>query len=100
MTRGRLKSCATAFIGLVLACAVATAVLSQPPADAANPAFVQARSKQVTTGTVNSLPFSNANTAGNLIVVYVVWDNASPVTLTDSRGNAYASVAADAHDQR
>jgi glucose/arabinose dehydrogenase/chitodextrinase len=63
-------------------------------AEAANPAFVQARSKQITTGTVNSLAFTSANTAGNLIVVYVVWDNSSSVTLRDSRGNTYASVAA------
>jgi glucose/arabinose dehydrogenase/PKD repeat protein/chitodextrinase len=41
---------------------------------------------------VNSLAFTNANAAGNLIIVYVVWDNSSPVTLRDSRGNTYASV--------
>ena len=42
---------------------------------------------------MNSLAFTNANAAGNLIVVYVVWDNSGPVTLRDSRGNTYASVA-------
>jgi hypothetical protein len=42
---------------------------------------------------VNSLAFTNANAAGNLIIVYVVWDNSSPVTLRDSRGNTYDSVA-------
>jgi glucose/arabinose dehydrogenase/chitodextrinase len=93
MTRGPWKSCATAFIGLVLLCGIVTALLSQPVADAANPAFVQARSKQITTGTANSLAFTNANAAGNLIVAYVVWDSSSPVTLRDSRGNTYAGVA-------
>ena len=29
--------------------------------------------------------------AGNLIVVYVVWSNASAVTVTDTKGNGYAS---------
>ena len=93
MTRGHLKSCAAAFIVLVVLCGIATVLRSQPVADAANPAFVQARAKQVTTGTANSLAFTNANTAGNLIVAYVVWDNSSAVTLSDSRGNTYASVA-------
>lgn len=93
MGRRSRTSCVAAFLGLVLLCGIVTALLSQSSADAANPAFVQARSKQVTTGTVNSLAFTNANTAGDLIVVYVVWDNASPVTVSDSRGNTYASVA-------
>src|SRR3954469_7851749 len=92
MTRGRWRSCAIACIGLVFLCGIVTTLLSQPVADAANPAFVQARSKQITTGTANSLAFTNANTAGNLVVVYVVWDNSSPVTLRDSRGNTYVSV--------
>jgi hypothetical protein len=73
--------------------AVVTALGSRPVAGAANPAFVQGRSKQVTNGTGNSLAFSNTNAAGNLIVAYVVWDNSSPVTLRDSRGNTYAGVA-------
>ena len=92
MTRGPSRSCAIACTGLVFLCGI-MALLSQPVADAANPAFVQARSKQITTGTVNSLAFTNANAAGNLIVVYVVWDNSNPVTLRDTRGNTYASVA-------
>ena len=44
-------------------------------------------------GTVNSLAFSSNNTAGNLIVVYAVWGNTQPVTLTDTAGNSYASAA-------
>lgn len=93
MTRGASKFCAAAFVGLILLSGIVTAVLSQPVAEAANPAFVQARAKQITSGTVNSLAFANANTVGNLILVYVVWDNSGPVTLRDSRGNGYASVA-------
>jgi hypothetical protein len=30
--------------------------------------------------------FRRPNTAGNLIVAYVVWDNAASVSVTDSRG--------------
>ena len=62
-------------------------------ADAASPAFVQARAKEVTSGTTNSLAFSSANGAGNLIVVYVVWSNTGSVSLADTRGNAYVAAA-------
>jgi glucose/arabinose dehydrogenase/chitodextrinase len=91
MTRGARKFCVSALLGLVLLGGILAALLSQPTAEAANPAFVQARAKQITTGTVNSLAFTNANAAGNLIVAYVVWNNSSPVTLSDSRGNAYTA---------
>jgi glucose/arabinose dehydrogenase len=60
----------------------------------ATPQFVQARAKEVTSGTANSLAFSSANTAGNLIVAYVIWGNSNSVSLSDSRGNAYASAIA------
>ena len=81
-----------AFVGVIVGSALLLELLSLPWAGAATQAFVQARSKQITTGTVNSLAFTSANTAGNLIVVYVVWDNSGPVTLRDSRGNPYTSV--------
>ena len=58
MTRGPWRSCAIAFVGLVFLSGIFTALLSQPLAQAANPVFVQARSKQITTGTVNSLAFT------------------------------------------
>lgn len=48
----------------------------------------------VTSGTTASLAFSNANAAGNLIVVYVVWDNAGTVKVTDTKGNAYQAATA------
>ena len=56
----------------------------------ATPTFKQVRAKRVTNGAVNSLAFSSANTAGNLIVVYVSWSNTGSVALSDSRGNTYS----------
>src|SRR5262245_65780996 len=53
--------------------------------------YVQKRFTQVTAGTTVSLTFGKANTAGNMIVAYVVWDNAGAVAVTDSRGNPYAA---------
>ena len=35
-----------------------------------------------------------ANTAGNLIVVYVVWDNSGTVTVSDTRGDTYTAATA------
>jgi glucose/arabinose dehydrogenase/PKD repeat protein len=63
-------------------------------ATAATPTFVQVRAKEVRSGTTNSLAFNNANTAGNLIVVYAIWSNTGSATVSDSRGNAYANAAA------
>ena len=64
------------------------------PVAAAPPAFVQARALEINGGTVNSTSFTNANTAGNLIVVYVVWSNAGTVSVSDTRGNTYAPAQA------
>jgi hypothetical protein len=61
---------------------------------AATPTFVQARAKEVRSGTTSSLAFTSANTAGNLVVVYVLWSNAGSVSVSDSRGNGYASAVA------
>jgi hypothetical protein len=69
--------------------AVTVALLSAPAA--AKPAFVQKRSFSVTSGTSVSVRLRKANTAGNLIVAFVVWDNSGAVSLTDSAGNTYAS---------
>ena len=38
--------------------------------------------------------FTNANAAGNLVVAYVIWNNTGAVSLSDSRGNSYASAGA------
>jgi glucose/arabinose dehydrogenase/PKD repeat protein len=64
------------------------------PAAAATPVFQQANAREITSGTVNSVAFTNANTAGNLIVVYAVWGNTGSVTLSDTAGNTYVSVQA------
>ena len=45
----------------------------------------------MTSGTKASLAFSKANTAGNLIVAYVVWDNPGTATVSDTRGNTYTA---------
>ena len=52
---------------------------------------MQSRANEVRSGSTNSLAFGSANTAGNLIVVYVLWSNTGSVSLSDSRGNSYAS---------
>ncbi len=67
--------------------------LFAPPASAAaTPTFKQVRAKEITSGTLNSLAFNSANTAGNLIVVYLMWTNTNSVSVTDTRGNVYTSV--------
>ena len=80
-------------IALVLA-GITLGIGSPPPASAAPAAFVQGRNTQVTSGTKASLAFSKANTAGNLIVAYVVWDNPGAVTVSDTRGNSYTAATA------
>jgi glucose/arabinose dehydrogenase len=83
-----------ALVGLVVASTVTTQiVVDDPPASAATPAFVQVRANEVNSGTTNSLAFNSATTAGNLIVVHVLWSNTGTVALADSRGNAYATAA-------
>jgi len=81
---GLLVAVATVAVGLVALAG---------PAEAATPAHVQSRAKEVSSGTVNSLAFSNANTAGNLIVVYLIWNTGATVTLSDTKGNVYAAAA-------
>ena len=80
-------------IALILAAATLSIVLPSH-AYAASPAFVQGRATQVTSGTTASLAFSKANTAGNLIVVYVVWGNSGTVQVSDTRGDTYTAATA------
>jgi len=89
----RRNSRGIAILAALLLAAVLGGILALPWANADTATFVQDRSKRITSGTVNSLAFNNANTAHNLIVVYVVWDNPGTVALSDSRGNTYTSVA-------
>src|SRR4029077_5526644 len=63
-------------------------------ASAASAAFVQGRNALVTNGTKGRRAFSKANTAGNLIVAYVIWDNPGAVTVSDTRGNTYTAATA------
>jgi len=92
MTRRHAK---TKVLGLLVAVATVTLglVAQAGPAEAATPTHIQSRAKEVSSGTVNSLAFSNANTAGNLIVVYLIWNTGATVTLSDTKGNVYAAAA-------
>src|SRR6266498_3264537 len=58
---------------------------------AATTPFVQEKDKQITSGTSNAVTFASPTTAGNLIAVYVIWDSAGTVSISDSSGNTYAS---------
>jgi chitodextrinase len=58
------------------------------------PAFVQEKDKQINSGNNNSVAFSKPTTAGSLIVVYLIWDNAGSAAVSDSLGNRFASAAA------
>ena len=78
---------------LVLA-TLGSAVANPKPASAAGPSFVQTQAREIPSGKTDGVAFSSANTAGNLIVASVFWNNPGAVTLADSRGNAYTSVAA------
>jgi glucose/arabinose dehydrogenase/chitodextrinase len=77
-------------ISLIVFAGLVAAPTSAAPA---TPTFVQTAAREISSGTVSSVPFANSNTAGNLIVAYVVWNNSGAVTLTDIRGNAYTPVA-------
>ncbi|HSX42844.1 MAG TPA: Ig-like domain-containing protein [Candidatus Saccharimonadales bacterium] len=61
---------------------------------AVTPVFKQSKAVEVSKGTTGSVTFTSANTAGDLIVVQVLWSNTGAVTLTDSRGNAYVAATA------
>jgi len=82
-----------ATILLAVAAIAASLVSVAGPAEAATPAHVQSRAKEITTGTLNSLKFTNGNAAGNLIVIYVAWSNTSAATITDTKNNTYAAAA-------
>ena len=78
---------------LALVLATAATLLIAGGAHAATPGYVQGQGNEIKSGTVNSLAFQSANTAGNLIVAYVVWSTTSAVTVSDSKGSVYASAA-------
>ena len=80
-------------VGLVLVVISLAGVLALSGAQAATLSFVQGGAREINSGTTNSLAFNSANTAGNLIVAYVIWGNTGSVTLSDSRGNNYQAAA-------
>ncbi|HEX2381560.1 MAG TPA: LamG-like jellyroll fold domain-containing protein, partial [Acidimicrobiales bacterium] len=88
----RARSFAAALTLIALASTCVVTVLATP-AHAATPLFVQGRSQEVQTGTTNSLAFTQANTAGDLIVVSLLWDSVATVTVSDTRGNTYVAGA-------
>ncbi|MBI3475600.1 MAG: hypothetical protein HY010_07690 [Acidobacteria bacterium] len=68
---------------------VTTAPLAMTP-----PSIVQVNQNQIASGSSTSVTFNTPTVAGNTIVVYVIWNNAGNVTVTDSRGNTFVSVSA------
>ena len=76
----------TSVIWLVPLLATGTVALA-----ATTPSFIQERDRQVTSGTTNAVSLASPTTAGNLLAVYVIWDNRGSVSISDTRGNPYAS---------
>ncbi len=60
----------------------------------ATPAFVQEKDNQANSSTTSRVTFASSSTAGNLIVVYLIWDSTGSAAVSDSLGNVYASVTA------
>ncbi len=91
---GRRGWLARSVILVLLALVAGNAGLSTVHAAPATPTYVQGRANEAARATTtNAVAFSSANTAGNLLVVYAIWDNTSAATISDTRGNSYASVA-------
>jgi hypothetical protein len=62
-------------------------------ASAAVKSFVQKRRAEISSGSSVRASFGMGNRGGDLIVAYAVWDGGGGVSVSDSRGNAYASAA-------
>ncbi len=95
----RYRKTSTTIKAAVLAVVVVVSMVTvgaqaQAAAAAVTPSFKQGNAAEVNSGTANSVAFPGANAAGDLIVVYVVWGNGGAVTISDTRGNAYASTEA------
>ncbi len=79
-------------IGLaVAAVSLLMAGLLTQMASAATPGFKQSKAVEVNTGTTANVALTSAATAGDLIVVQVLWSNTGSVTITDSRGDSFAA---------
>jgi glucose/arabinose dehydrogenase/PKD repeat protein/fibronectin type 3 domain-containing protein len=70
------------------------AIFLAPGATAATPAVQQVEGGEISSGTTSNVTFPGANSAGGLIVVTVYWDNNDSVSISDTRGNAYAAATA------
>jgi hypothetical protein len=57
------------------------------------PAFVQEKDNQLYIGNKSSVTFSNPTAVGNLIVVYLIWDNKGSASVSDSLGNSYSNAS-------
>ena len=77
--------------GFLLIASMLTPVSVLPLHAATKRPFIQKRYLRVISGGSVSVTFKKPNAAGNLIVAYVVWDNAGTVSITDTAGNAYDS---------
>ncbi|HSX28375.1 MAG TPA: fibronectin type III domain-containing protein [Candidatus Saccharimonadales bacterium] len=80
--------------GITLVAVLLSVSLFAHPSAAASPSFKQAKANEISSGNSNSVTFASANTAGDLIVVYVLWNNTDAVNLSDSLGNTYAAATA------
>ncbi|HEX4273880.1 MAG TPA: fibronectin type III domain-containing protein, partial [Bryobacteraceae bacterium] len=58
------------------------------------PVFIQEKDNQVTSGLSASTAFSSSAAAGNLIAVFVIWDNTSNASISDTLGNTYTAAVA------
>ncbi len=77
-------------LGYVMWLALVLQTVSVAPG-ATGPTFIQERDQQVTSGQTASVTFNSPPSAGNLLVVYLVWDNTGSASVSDSLGNMYAS---------
>ena len=67
-------------------------IATTTPAAVTTPSFVQVNNNQISSGTNVSVIFHAPTSAGNTLVVYVIWNNAGSVALTDSCGNTFVNV--------
>jgi chitodextrinase len=91
--RGALRLVGTTALSSVLVLSGLFIAMTTASAAPAVPTFIQTAAREIGSGTVDSVPFGSANSAGNFVVAYVVWNNSGAVALADSRGNSYAPVA-------
>ena len=84
-TRRAAAALANVFICLTLFFHAGNAAL------ASTPVFKQERDSQANSGNTSKVTFASPTTAGNLIAVYLIWDNTGAASVSDSLGNSYIS---------